>query len=81
MLTAENKQKINEMVAEILEIDIDQMTEPSLFKEDHDADSLRAIEILACLEKEFVLEIPQKELAKMVNLSGNYNVVTSYWSK
>ena len=30
---------------EILEIDLEELTETSLFKEDHDADSLRAIEI------------------------------------
>ena len=69
------KRTIRTIVSEILEIDADVMTETSLFREDHDADSLRAIEILASLEREFKVEIPQQELARMVNLAGVYDVV------
>ena len=69
---------IKNIVSEILEIEPDEMTETSLFREDHDAASLRAIEILASLEKEFKVQIPQAELAKMVNLAGVCQVVTKY---
>jgi acyl carrier protein len=67
---------IKNIVSDILEIDPDVMTETSLFREDHDADSLRAIEILASLEKEFKIQIPQSELARMVNMAGVCHVVT-----
>ncbi|WP_031465094.1 acyl carrier protein [Sciscionella sediminilitoris] len=67
--------KIREIVCEILEIEEDEVTETSLFIEDHDADSLRAIEILASLEKEFGITIDQAELPKMVNLSAVNEVV------
>lgn len=70
-----SKQRIVQLVSEILEIDEDKLTESSMFKEDHDADSLRAIEILASLEREFRIEIDQAELARMVNLRGIYDVV------
>ncbi|MFP5393234.1 MAG: acyl carrier protein, partial [Gammaproteobacteria bacterium] len=43
--------------------------------EDHDADSLRSIEILASLEKTFGVQIPQESLAQMINLQGVYDVV------
>lgn len=66
---------IKQIVSDILEIDPAEMTMESLFKEDHDADSLRAIEILASLEKTFGVEIPQDALVRMVNLSGVYQVV------
>jgi acyl carrier protein len=69
---------IRDIVCDILEIDPEELTETSLFKEDHDADSLRAIEILASLEKEFKVQIPQAELSNMVNLSGVYTVVKQY---
>ncbi|MGW7596241.1 phosphopantetheine-binding protein, partial [Streptomyces rubiginosohelvolus] len=46
------------------------------FKEEHDADSLRAIEILAALEKTFNIVIDQSELSRMVNLRGVYEVVS-----
>lgn len=72
---------IKNIVSEILEIEPSEMTETSLFKEEHDADSLRAIEILATLEKEFSVEISQEALARMVNLAGVYDVVreVAHW--
>lgn len=77
-MNAEALETIKEIVTEILEIEPDEITDTSLFKEDHEADSLRAIEILASLEKEFQIIIPQEELAKMVNLTGVYNVCKKY---
>ena len=73
--TTERKALIKGIVSEILEIEPADMTDTSLFKEDHDADSLRAIEILASLEKAFNIQIAQESLAQMVNLDGVYNVV------
>lgn len=67
--------KLKEIVCDILELDEDEVTETSLFNEDHGADSLRAIEILASLEKEFGVVIDQAELARMVNLKGVREVV------
>ena len=69
------KSQIKEIVSEILEIDPAEMTDTSLFKEDHDADSLGAIEILSALERTFGVEIDQAELTRMVNLDGVVAVV------
>ncbi len=74
-IDAEGKAKIKEIVSEILEIDPEEMTDTSLFKEDHDADSLGAIEILSALERTFGVEIDQAELTRMVNLEGVVEVV------
>jgi acyl carrier protein len=74
-VTTDHRSRIKEIVSEILEIVPAEMTETSLFKEDHNADSLRAIEIMATLEKEFSIRIPEEELAKMVTLAGIYDVV------
>jgi len=72
---AQRQDEIKEIVCDILEIDPDEVSDTSLFKEDHQADSLRAIEILAALEKRFDVVIDQAELARMVNLAGVYEVV------
>lgn len=69
------KRAIRDIVSEVLEIDPEVMTETSLFGDDHGADSLRAIEILASLEREFNVQIPQHELVRMVNLVGVYEVL------
>jgi acyl carrier protein len=74
-IDADGKAKIKEIVSEILEIDAEEMTDTSLFKEDHDADSLGAIEILSALERTFGVEIDQAELTRMVNLEGVIAVV------
>ncbi|HWL86824.1 MAG TPA: acyl carrier protein [Polyangiaceae bacterium] len=67
--------KIKEVVADVLEIPENEMTLTSRFKEDHNADSLGAIMLLAKLEKMFPISIPQTELSRMVNLEGIFTVV------
>ncbi|HZN73615.1 MAG TPA: acyl carrier protein [Micromonosporaceae bacterium] len=68
-------QDIKDIVCEILEIESDEVTETSLFKEDHGADSLRAIEIVAALERRYAIVIEQTEFPRMVNLRGVCDVV------
>lgn len=74
----ERRQRIADILCEILEIEPRDLTDTSLFKEDHDADSLRAIEILAILEREYHITIDQSELAKMVNLNSVYAIVAEH---
>lgn len=74
-IDADRAAQIKEIVCDILELEEDEVTDTSLFSEDHGADSLRAIEILASLEKEFHIVIDQAELARMVNLEGVYAVI------
>lgn len=69
------KEKIKTLICDILELEAEEVTDTSLFKEDHEADSLLAIEIVASLEKHFNITIEQSEMARMVNLAGIYAVV------
>jgi len=48
------------------------------FTDDYDADSLRAIEILARLDKRYRVEIPQSELPELRNLKAVYDAVSRY---
>jgi acyl carrier protein len=70
--------ELREIIAEVLEIDTDELTDTGDFVEEYEADSLRAIEILARLEKKYKVEIPQAELAQMRNLKGVGEVVGRY---
>ncbi|MFI7289759.1 acyl carrier protein [Streptomyces anulatus] len=72
---SDRRSVIKEIVCDILEIEEDEVTETSLFIDDHGADSLRAIEILASLEKEFTITIDQSELTRMINLEAVHQVV------
>lgn len=71
----DRRAQIKDIVCEILEIEPDAMTGVSLFKEDHGADSMGAIEILSSLERALGVDIDQAELARMVNLDGVVAVV------
>jgi acyl carrier protein len=72
----EKMQKIREIVAEHLELTLDELTDTSLLVEDHAADSLGRIDILAAVEKEFGVTIDQSELERMINVESVYTVVT-----
>ena len=69
-------EELRELIAEVLEVETDELTDEGLFVEDYDADSLRAIEILARLEKKYKIEIDQAELVDMVNLRATYDIVS-----
>ncbi|MGH3735194.1 MAG: acyl carrier protein [Micromonosporaceae bacterium] len=70
------KEQVRDVVSEVLEIEPDELTDESLFREDHGADSMAVVEIVAWLEKEFDVKINDSQLVRMVNLSGVYAVVT-----
>ena len=74
----EQLEQIRDIVATVLELEDDELTDDSLFVEDHDADSLRAVEILARLEKTFKVDIPQSELPKMINVTSVYGIVSAH---
>ena len=66
----ERKTEIKSIVCEIMELDPDDVTDTSLFKEDHGADSLLVIEVVAELEKRYGIVIEQSDMSAMVNVDG-----------
>ncbi|MFH8410204.1 acyl carrier protein [Streptomyces sp. NPDC018019] len=68
-------EELREMAADVLEIDPAELTPTSRFVEDHDSDSLHAIELLARIERRYNIEIPQAELARMSHLQAVYDIV------
>ncbi|MFJ5223137.1 acyl carrier protein [Streptomyces sp. NPDC088400] len=67
--------ELREIVAEVLEVEPEEITETGSFVDEHEADSLRAIEILARIEKKYKIDIPQAELPNMGHLKAVYDVV------
>ena len=70
--------ELREIVADVLEVEPEEITETGLFSEEHEADSLQAIEVLARIEKTLRVAVPQTELPNMGSLDGVYRVVTQY---
>jgi acyl carrier protein len=71
-------EELREIVAEVLEMEPEEISDTGDFMDDYDADSLRAIEILARLDKKYRVEIPQSELPEMRNLKAVYEAVAKY---
>ncbi|MFD6325630.1 acyl carrier protein [Streptomyces sp. NPDC058442] len=67
--------ELREIVAEVLEVEPEEITETGSFVDEYEADSLRAIEILARIEKKYKIDIPQSALPEMGNLKAVYDVV------
>ncbi|PZG24178.1 polyketide-8 synthase acyl carrier protein [Micromonospora craterilacus] len=70
--------ELRDIVAEVLELEPEELTETGDFAEDYQADSLRAIEILARIDKKFKIEIPQSELPQLNNLKAVYDAVVRH---
>jgi acyl carrier protein len=75
-LTTEQDEILRAIVIDVLELEPEELTDTSSFIDDHDADSLLAIEILARIEKDLGVAIPQDDLTQMTNLDGVRSVVS-----
>lgn len=69
--------EIREIVAAILEVDIDRIGLTSHFWDELEADSLQGIEILSALERRFRITIEQSSLTDMRDVQSTYEVVTA----
>ena len=69
---------LREIVAEVLELEPEEVADTADFVEEYEADSLRAIEILARIEKRYKVEIPQAELNEMRSLKAVHEVVARH---
>ena len=63
-------EKIREMIAENLNIDINTITEEASFKEDLGVDSLDLFELVMALEEEYGVEIPTEDLETLTTVGA-----------
>jgi acyl carrier protein len=74
--------RLRELVATVLEVDVEQITEDALFYEDLEVDSLHKTEISARVEREFHVRIDpegwaaMRTIADVVTLLRDRGVVT-----
>lgn len=63
-------EKIKEMVAEQLNVEAEDLTAETSFKEDLGADSLDLFELVTNLEDEYEIEIPSEELENLTTVGA-----------
>lgn len=70
--------EVRSIVAQVLELEDDELKDDASFVDGYEADSLQAIEILSRLEKRFGIEIPQADLPEMQDVLAVYRVVARH---
>jgi acyl carrier protein len=73
-------EELRAMVAEVLELEPEELADDGDFTNDYNADSLRAIEILARIDKRYRVEIPQSELPTLRTLSAVHAAIVRHSS-
>jgi acyl carrier protein len=67
--------EIKDVVCEILRADPDTVTLTSSFVQDHGADSLQYVDVLASIERACGVLIAPEEMSQMTTLAGIYAVI------
>ena len=70
------EEDIKELVAEILEIELDEVKPEASFVKELGMDSMMALEILASIEKKYRVVIPEDSLPKFTDLNSTVEIVT-----
>ena len=71
---------IKEVVAEQLDVSVDEIKEDSKFVEDLGADSLDVVELVMALEEEFDIEIPDEDAEKIQTVKDALDYIQSHQS-
>ena len=73
-----SEDKVKEIIAKELEVDIKQLSPEAKFIEDLGADSLDIVELVMALEEEFGLDIPDEDADKLRTVGDAMNYLKSH---
>ena len=77
-MAAFSEDRVKEIIAKELEVELKQLTTEAKFIEDLGADSLDIVELVMALEEEFGLEIPDEEADKLKTVGDAMNYLKSH---
>lgn len=70
-----DKEELRDLVADVLDLDVAEVTDSAHFMEDLEVDSLMALEIIVRLEKEYGVRLAESELTSITSLLGTYELL------
>ncbi len=73
-----SEDKVKQIVAENLEVSVDQLTPEAKFIEDLGADSLDIVELVMALEEEFGIDIPDEDADKLRTVGDAMNYLKAH---
>ncbi|MFF2546337.1 acyl carrier protein [Kitasatospora sp. NPDC058063] len=68
-------EELREVVAKVLDIEVDELTDDADFMDDLEVDSLMALEVVVVLEKKYGVKIPETELKQFTCLAKAYELL------
>ena len=68
-------EKLKEIIADVLNVDEDEITMDTTFVDDLGADSLDVFQIIMGIEEEFDIEIAQEEAEKIVSVGDAFEAI------
>ena len=71
-------EKMKEMIGDQLNVDVEQVTETTSFKDDLGADSLDLFELVMAMEEEYGVEIPSEELETLTTVGAVMNYLKEH---
>jgi acyl carrier protein len=77
-ISEELRDQIRTIVAEVLEADLEALTEESSFADDFEADSLLVIEMYARFERDLKIKIPQDSVIELDDLPTTYALLAEH---
>ena len=80
-MAAFEENKVREIIAKELEVDIKQLQPEAKFIEDLGADSLDIVELVMALEEEFGLDIPDEDADKLKTVGDAMNYLQQHAGK
>lgn len=75
------EQELKGLIAEIMEVEPDEVTPEANFVENLGMDSMTALEIMASIEKKYRIRIPEDDLKKIVNLKQTVELAKNILEK
>ncbi len=70
-------EKLQQIIAEVLSVDVDEITPATTFVDDLGADSLDVFQIIMSIEEEFDIEINQEDAEKIVTVGDAVEAIRS----
>ena len=80
-ISEELRANVRSIVAEVLEVEPEELTDEGSFGDDYEADSLLVIEMFARFERNLGIKIPKGELVELDNLPDAYALVAQHTVK
>ncbi|WP_406383524.1 acyl carrier protein [Streptomyces sp. NBC_01618] len=70
-----DKEELRSTVAQVLDVEVAEVTDDALFVDDLEVDSLMALEVVVVLEKKYGVKLPESELRQIVTLQSAYDLL------